>query len=117
MLKVIDNEKLQGSIIHSRVKWVEEGERSSKSFFDLEKQSYLRKFIQKLKTNSGEIITDPEEIALYQRQFYEKLLTSQRCNKSNYCSFINDICAFLNYQKLKNYNVKVKYHLKNVQIL
>ena len=92
MLKVIENEKLQGSIIHSRVKWVEEGEKSSKFFFDLEKQSYMRKSIRKLKTNSGKIITDPEEIALYQRQFYEKLLTSQRCNKSNYCSFINDMC-------------------------
>ena len=115
MLKVIDNEKLQGCIIRSRVKWVEEGEKSSKFFFDLEKHNYMRKSIRKLKTNSGETIRDPEEIALYQRQFYEKLLTSQRCNKSNYSSFINDMCV-PNYRKLKNYNVRAKYHLKNVQI-
>ena len=93
MLKVIDNEKLQGSIIYSRVKWAEEGEKSSKFFFDLEKHNYMRKSIRKLKTNSGETITDPKEIALYQRQFYEKLLTPQRCNKSNYSSFINDMCV------------------------
>ena len=37
MLMVIDNEKLEGSIISSRVKWVEESEKSSKCFFDLEK--------------------------------------------------------------------------------
>ena len=92
ILKVLDNEKLQGSIMRSRVKWVEEGEKSSKFFFDLEKHNYMRKSIRKLKTNSGETITDPEEIALYQKQFYEKLLTSQRCNKSNYSSFINDMC-------------------------
>ena len=75
----------------------------------------MRKSIRELKTNSGETSTDPEEIALYQRQFYEKLLTSQTCNKSNYSSLLM-ICVFLNYRKLKNYNVRAKYHLKNVQI-
>ena len=32
MIKLIGNEKLQGPIIRSRVKWVEEGEKSSKHF-------------------------------------------------------------------------------------
>ena len=115
MLKVINNENLQGSIIRSRVKWLEEGEKSSKFFFDLEKHNYMRKSIRKLKTNSGETITDPEEIALYQRQFYEKLLTYQRCNKSNYSSFINDMCA-PKLTEIEKLQCEGKYHLKNVQI-
>ena len=44
---------------------MEEGGNSSNFFLDLEKQNHLRKFIPKLKINSGETITDPEEIVLY----------------------------------------------------
>ena len=85
--------KQQGSIKCSRVKWVEEAEKISTFFFYLEKQNYMRKSIRKLKTNSGKIITNPEEIALYQRQFYEKLMTFHNCNKSNFFSFINDMAV------------------------
>ena len=37
-LTKIDDNKLQGSIIRSKIKWTEEREKSSKYFFKLEKQ-------------------------------------------------------------------------------
>ena len=46
-------------------------------FFNLEKQNYI-KHNRKLKMESGEIITHPEDIAHYQRNFYSKLLSSNK---------------------------------------
>lgn len=90
-LEEIDNERLRGLIIRSRIQWVEEGEKSSKYFFDLEKQNYIRKSIRKITTNSGENLTDPQKILEYQKQFYEDLLSSKRSKTRNYQSFIEKL--------------------------
>ena len=44
-LKEIDDYKLKGAIIRSRVKWIEEGEKSSKYFYNLEKNKYCKKIL------------------------------------------------------------------------
>ena len=90
-LTKIDDNKLQGSIIRSKIKWTEEGEKSSKYFFRLEKQNYVKKHIRKLQTDSGQIITDPEKIATYQRRFYSKLLSAKEINVN-----LNEETFFLN---------------------
>ena len=90
-LTKIDDNKLQGSIIRSRIKWIEEGEKSSKFFFRLEKQNYVKKHIRKLQTDSGQIITDPERIATYRRSVYSKLLGAKEINID-----LNEETYFLN---------------------
>lgn len=47
-LKNIRNHKLRGNYIRSRVKWIEEGEKPSKYFCNLESRNYLNKTIKKL---------------------------------------------------------------------
>ena len=51
-----------GSIVRSRIKWAEYGERSSKYFCNLEKRSYEKKNIRQLKTDSGQIVVDSKKV-------------------------------------------------------
>ena len=57
--KIIDQETA-GLIVRSRIKWAEQGEKSSKYFCNLEKRSNEKKSIHILKDNSDSIISDQE---------------------------------------------------------
>ena len=72
--KILDQET-QGLIIRSRIRWAEEGEKSSRYFCNLEKRTGERKSIFKMK-NDNDIITDQskllEEIYLFYQNLYSK---------------------------------------------
>lgn len=72
-LKLIEAEKINGIIVRSKVTWYEQGEASTRYFFNLEKQNAARKHIQKLKLDNGQEITDQKAILLEEFRFYESL--------------------------------------------
>ena len=84
-IRDIEEEKIKGSIIRSKIRWVEEGEKSSKFFFNLEKQNYIKKQVRKLTLNNGITVTDQQTIGKEMESFYSKLYKSE-----------------LNYNKLDN---------------
>ena len=49
-------EKLQGHIIRSRAKWVEEGEKATKYFCNLETRNFLNKTIKKVELDENRTI-------------------------------------------------------------
>ena len=55
-LEKIRNQKLRGSYIRSRAKWIEEGEKPSKYFCNLESQNFINKQISKLELENGQIL-------------------------------------------------------------
>ena len=61
--------KADGAIFRSKVKWVEEGERNTKYFINLEKQNYNIKYIKALIDSNGTLITDASSIINEQRKF------------------------------------------------
>ena len=61
-LENIRKEKLQGHIIRSRAKWVEEGEKPSKYFCSLESRNFLNKTIKKVETQEGQVMYDQSQI-------------------------------------------------------
>lgn len=69
-----------GAIIRSRIKWVEEGEKSSKFFFNLEKRNFNNKCINCLKDKQGHVVSSPETIRKNLRDFYQKLYTAKPHN-------------------------------------
>lgn len=71
-IKVLEDRKIKGEIIRSKVQWSEEGERSSKFFLGLEKQNYTKKLMRKIEINK-DIITDPKMIQYHQKCYYQKL--------------------------------------------
>ena len=70
--KIISSE-IRGSMTRSRAQWVEQGERSTKYFFGLEKSSGKKKFISKLSSSSGSTIYDQAGISDHVVKFYQKL--------------------------------------------
>ena len=71
-LKMIENEKINGMIMRSKVKWAEDGEKSSAFFLGLEKNNYINKHITQLNID-GNIITEPSLILENEKLFYEAL--------------------------------------------
>ena len=66
-------ECIKGVMFRSKAKWYEEGEKSSKYFFALEKAKYNAKTCFSLIKENGEEVTNPQEILEEQREFYKKL--------------------------------------------
>ena len=69
--------------MRSRAQWVEEGEKNTNYFLNLEKRNYNSTCIKKLITEEGKEITKLEEIIQEQKLFYEKLYTSKYQRNSN----------------------------------
>lgn len=69
--------------IRSKVKWYEEGEQSSKFFFDLEKKNGTNKLWYRIKCDDGTFKDDIDSILKEQTKFYEKLFTTEGWDREN----------------------------------
>ena len=74
--KIYDFET-KGLITRSRVRWLEEGEKSSKYFCNLENRSWQKKNISRLEDTEGNLITNPAEILKNIQAFYDNLYSFQ----------------------------------------
>ena len=70
-------QRTKGSTIWSRARWYELGEKCNKYFFSLEKRSYEKTQITKLKTPEGITVEDPKVVLTVMKNFYNQLYTSQ----------------------------------------
>ena len=70
------DEKAKGSIVRSRARWHEYGEKSTKYFLSLEKRNHTRKHIRKL-CLSGVITTNFEKILNSASKYYKDLYSSK----------------------------------------
>ena len=71
------NYKTQGSIIRSRTRWYNEGEKIQSFFFELEKRHFNSKTIRNLKIDDNTTLNTDEEILNETKRFYQAL------NRSN----------------------------------
>ena len=80
--KKADLEKLRESKIkvRSRIQWLSEGEKPSKTFCTLETKNYIEKTIKKLKLENGDIIYDQKELLHHVKTYYSNLF----CNRDKY---------------------------------
>lgn len=76
-LQRLAEHKTKGAIIRSKARWYELGEKNNKYFFILERRSFNRKHIEKLKTEQAVMIEEPQEILLEVENFYSALYTSK----------------------------------------
>ena len=76
-LNEIYSTKGKEAMFRSKVKWVEQGEKPTKYFFNLEKRNYEKKIITQLKISDGEIISDIKQINKEIEEYYKSFLTSK----------------------------------------
>lgn len=69
--------KGKGAIFRSKIRWVEQGEKPTKYFFNLEKRNFNRKVIKEIKRVDGTILVKEDEIMKEIESFYENLYASQ----------------------------------------
>ena len=76
-LELIQLNKAKGAQVRARMKWIEDGERNTKYFCNLEKHNGKKKIISRLRTESGEVVTDQNKIMQEQVSFYQKLYSQK----------------------------------------
>ena len=76
-LQRIYEAKGKGAILRSKVRWVEQGEKPTKYFFNLEKGNFNRKVITEIKREDGKTVVEEHEILKEIESFYSKLYASQ----------------------------------------
>lgn len=85
-LENIRNHKLMGNIIRSRAKWLDEGEKPTNYFLNLENRHYTNKIIPKLinENNNKDNITEQSEIFKEVESFYKNLYTRNTHSNKEY---------------------------------
>ncbi|KAK3526115.1 hypothetical protein QTP70_016001 [Hemibagrus guttatus] len=68
----------QGALVHSRFTSVTEMDVPSKFFFSLEQKNGQKRFIHAVRTESGDLLSEPTEIRKQTVRFYSKLYSSER---------------------------------------
>ena len=89
-LQRVHEEHVRGIMIRTRATWISEGEKNSRYFLNLEKRNFDKKHIQKLRKGDL-IITEPRDILLEEKQFYETLYTSNDIDDNDIERVMNDL--------------------------
>ena len=101
-LSNIRETKLKGSFIRSRAKWIDEGEKPTKYFCNLEKQHSSSKTIPYIINNDGQSICDQKEMLTEAAKYYKTLYTETVKNETNSNSDIFDELEQIQNVKLSN---------------
>ena len=75
--------KSTGARVRSRIQDWEEGEKSSKYFYSLEKRNSKEKSWTEILDKHGNLITGHENVQKRQLEFYQDLFRSQNINENN----------------------------------
>ena len=81
----------RGTIVHSRTRWYEHGERNSKYFYNLEKRNQKKKHITSLVNNDADKITNPKDNLEEEERYFEEVYTSRNINSN--CSTFKEFFA------------------------
>ena len=76
LLKALDDQVIQGSIVRSREQWIEHGEQPTKYFYQLEQSRQTRNAITALR-DGAETVTSDKNILRVCREFYSNLYTAE----------------------------------------
>ena len=94
--------KSNGIKLRSKAKWIEDGEKNTKYFLNLEKRNYNSKYIKKLINSQGEELTDVKSIINEQSEFYQKLYSTHLNDNSKTKEISNEFLDSEHIPKLNN---------------
>ena len=76
-LKQLHEVRGKEAMFRSKMKWVEQGEKPTKYFYNLEKTNYEKKLIREVKLENEEIISNPSQVNKEIEAFYRKMYTAK----------------------------------------
>ena len=82
-LKMLREKKLQGTLIRSRARWVEYGEKATNYFCNLEKRNFISKHVSSVYNDKEEELIDSEQIKNEFYKFYQNLYSSKEMDIEN----------------------------------
>ena len=84
--------RAEGAIFRSKVRWIQEGEKPTKYFFNMERKNFNKKIISELTVADGCLTVNENQIMHEIKLFYENLYTSSN-NSTNedFHEFTNNI--------------------------
>ena len=82
-LQTLREKKLKGTLIRSRAKWVDQGEKASKYFCSLENRNFVSKRMSSIIDNEGNEVTESDEINREVQKFYTNLYSSREGDIEN----------------------------------
>ena len=83
--------KIKGAQIRSKAKWIENGEKNSKYFLNLEKQHQSLNVIRELKQSNGEIVNKTNSLLGEMVAFYTNLYKSKDISNENVDRYLENI--------------------------
>ena len=95
-LSDIRKKKMEGVFIRSKAKWIQQGEKPTKYFCNLENRNYVSKCMNSLITRSGEHLSSQEEILSETKRHYKTLYRSMETDNIS----IHDLFENLDIPKL-----------------
>ncbi|MCU7800901.1 MAG: hypothetical protein KZQ70_12335, partial [gamma proteobacterium symbiont of Lucinoma myriamae] len=90
-LSDIRRKKMEGVKVRSRAKWVDEGEKVTNYFCNLENRNFISKCMTQLISNKGKIIKEQNEIINETAEFYKNLYACKGTEEINLSEELNDI--------------------------
>lgn len=107
-LKEIEERHFRGEVIRSRAKYAVEGEKCTKFFFNLEKSRQREGMIKEIKRESGEMVKETEEILKEITEFYKKLFSKGKIEKTEKEFLIGKIKKKLDMDNKKMSDERIK---------
>ena len=100
--------------MRSHLKWLDEGEKPTNFFCNLEKQHFTEKTIKKLRLKNGSITSDQKTILEEIRHFYAQLFDDKSTNDTVRVSDLDDILHSVKKNKVKNVSIGQKLETSEV---
>ena len=88
-LKQLDIRNLECTKIRAKARFMEEGEKSSRYLFSLEKQRKADHTIKVLTKDNIDTVTDPHDLLRETHDFYTNLYTAESCDESARSLFLD----------------------------
>ena len=76
-LETLRKHELEGLLIRTRSRWIEDGEKPTKYFCSLEKRNFINKTVTRIVKDDGNEVTEQSEILKEIRTFYKNLYDSR----------------------------------------
>ena len=91
-LRLIYEDRGKQAVFRAKCRWIENGERPTKYFFNLEKRNYNKKTIGELRLQDGSTTNNEKLILNHIEAFYKDLPTSQiPFNDDTHDSFVQNL--------------------------